>query len=711
MSTQLLESIEHPSTRQLRADERGSSGGEVERPGSLLPVRREARARRIGLPLALVLYAVLVAAAADVGARWGSWSGLLVVLVGITAGIAMDTLRLLLRIWPGTRAVALVFFEELPRLRSRHGEGAVQDLVSQLAELLVTKSRAQRCEVDAWQRFQLSFVRLRPKEVERELAGLSASLATQEFGVAAERLRLTPAIGFATGGRHAPMELLGRRALTVLERARQRRDLCPVRFRRRYGSSGRWPRSAASRLRLPAQILGTHLLALGLPFLVYASLLSVGIDALYPMYLLVLGAIVLTAGVVWIESLSALRRVDPPSAPCRYPPATAIIAAFLPNEAATVVESVKAMLAMNYPAPLKVVLAYNTPADHPVELELRKLARVDRRFKPLRVHGSTSKAENVNAALAAVSGAFVGLFDADHHPDPDAFVRAWRWLGNGYDVVQGHCVIRNAGASWLTRLIGVEFEQMYAIAHPGRSRLHGFGIFGGSNGYWRSEVLWETRLRPSMLTEDIDSTLRMVLAGRKIVSDPLLLSRELAPVTVGSLWNQRMRWAQGWHQVARRYFWRSVFARGVPLTFRQRLGLAYLLGWRDLYPWVSIQMAPILLCLGWEKGWPSLLRFVPLFALATLFSAGTALAQTALVYRLAEPSIRRHRAWFAWWMAASVVYGEFRNAISRVAQVKEFVGDREWKVTGRAGHQPVAPERDGQPAAPVRGRSLEGFGR
>ncbi len=135
-----------------------------------------------------------------------------------------------------------------------------------------------------------------------------------------------------------------------------------------------------------------------------------------------------------------------------------------------------------------------------------------------------------------VDGEFVGIFDADHHPMPGAFERAWRWIADGADVVQGHCVIRNADESWLTRLVAVEFEQLYAVSHPGRAALHGFGIFGGSNGYWRTSALEQVRLRASFLTEDIEASMRTLEAGGRIVSDPGLVSRELAPDTVAALW-------------------------------------------------------------------------------------------------------------------------------------------------------------------------------
>jgi cellulose synthase/poly-beta-1,6-N-acetylglucosamine synthase-like glycosyltransferase len=195
---------------------------------------------------------------------------------------------------------------------------------------------------------------------------------------------------------------------------------------------------------------------------------------------------------------------------------------------------------------LQVILAYNTPEDLPVENELRRLPARDPRFTALRVHGSVSKAQNVNVALAQVRGEFVAIFDADHHPAPGAFKRAWRWLANGdADVVQGHCVVRNGDDGTLQRLVAAEFEAMYAVSHPGRARLHGFGIFGGSNGYWRTPVLRLTRLRSFMLTEDIDSSMRILAAGGKIVSDPGLLSMELAPGSWSALWNQRLRWAAG----------------------------------------------------------------------------------------------------------------------------------------------------------------------
>jgi len=365
-----------------------------------------------------------------------------------------------------------------------------------------------------------------------------------------------------------------------------------------------------------------------------------------------------------------------------FPPASAIIAAYLPNEAATVEETVEAFLRLDYQAPLRIILAYNTPRNLPVEFKLKKLAERDPRFLPLRVEGSTSKAQNVNAALAEVMGEFVGVFDADHRPEPDCFKRAWRWLASGYSVVQGHCLIRNGDATWVTRMVAVEFEGMYSVSHPGRERLHGFGIFGGSNGYWKTDLLRQTRMHGFMLTEDIDSSLRVVEAGYRIASDPHLVSSELAPVTLKALWNQRLRWAQGWFQVSLKRLLPGL--RSPHLSLRQKLGLFHLLLWREIFPWIALQMFPIIMYWVWWRG-DDLNWFVPLFFFTTLFTLATGPGQILFTYLLADPRIKQHRGWFFSYLFVSVFfYTELKNLIARLAQLKEVMRERAWKVTPRA---------------------------
>jgi cellulose synthase/poly-beta-1,6-N-acetylglucosamine synthase-like glycosyltransferase len=516
-------------------------------------------------------------------------------------------------------------------------------------------------------------------------------VAATRFSVGDEHVRVTPVTGWVRFSDADTGTQLLHRALTAIDAAASHLDLIPVAWTavlERPGSkhaatAGPHLAELLNHLRLPAQILATFVIGIGVPFALYTVLGETGADVAGLAYWLVMSALLVTAVTIWVEGMFALEPKKPPAEPgAPYPAATAVIAAYLPNEAATILDTVEAFQCLDYPGPLQIIVAYNTPTPMAIENDLREIARQDPRVAALKVEGSTSKAQNVNAAMSHVKGEFVGMFDADHHPDPSAFRRAWRWLSNGYDVVQGHCVIRNGHASLVAQTVAVEFEAIYAVSHPGRAALHGFGLFGGSNGYWRTELLAQTRMRGSMLTEDIDSTLRVLSSGARIASDPALISRELAPTTVGALWKQRTRWAQGWFQVSRKHLW-SAF-RSPNLSHRQKIGMGFLLGWREIYPWLSLQMIPVLAYKAYRDG-NHLHWVVPSLILATLFTVTVGPAQTLFAYRLAVPELRKHRLWFwTYLLVSSIAYTEWKNIIARVAQIKELFGEAHWNVTPRA---------------------------
>jgi cellulose synthase/poly-beta-1,6-N-acetylglucosamine synthase-like glycosyltransferase len=424
-----------------------------------------------------------------------------------------------------------------------------------------------------------------------------------------------------------------------------------------------------------------HLAAFVFALLVLAGLDSVGVDASAPLGWVVVGGAVVISAALWGEALSALPRARVPPVPGRVPTATAVIAAYLPNEQDVIEDTVHAVLASDYPGRLEVVLAYNAPEPLPVVRRLRALADADPRFVLMHVSGSRSKAENVNAAAVRARGEFIAIFDADHRPERGCLLRAWRWIAAGADVVQGRCVVRDGGRSWLTRLISVEFEGMYGVTHPGRARTHGFGIFGGSNGYWRADVLRAVALDPQALTEDIDASIRALGRGARIVNDPGLVSRELAPTTVAALWHQRTRWAQGWHQVARRQLAPALGSGR--LGPRARVGVLHLLLLRELFPWLSLLTLP-LVAYGLLRGDGLMLWSSTPAIVATAVAATAVPAQLAATLRLAHPDIRQSPRSLALYTVCLPFYAEFKNVVSRMAQIRELTGRQHWIVTPRA---------------------------
>ncbi len=383
-----------------------------------------------------------------------------------------------------------------------------------------------------------------------------------------------------------------------------------------------------------------------------------------------------------LVALCAVRRSRPPEAVSGpLPPVTAIVAAYLPNEAPILMETIAAQLREG-PEHLQVLVAYNTPERMAIEAELAELAADEPRLTLLRVPDSTSKAHNINAALDHVTGEVVGVFDADHHPAAGSFERAWRWLSNGYDVVQGRCVVRHPGGtrrnSLMTALVATEFETMYAVGHPGRARLHGFGIFAGSNGYWRVDTLRATGFDPAALTEDVDASVRLLNAGGRIASDPGILSTEFAPPSMNALINQRLRWGQGWFQVSRRHL--SVLVGNRSSTFRQRLGAGWLFGATVIMPWLAVFGLPFMILNALVS--PSSQGSGLMRIFATLGTVSFIL-HTGIAYRHAVASTRRPLAFGMYVVANLVFYAHLRVALNRLGHVHEMAGRKEWRVTPR----------------------------
>jgi GGDEF domain-containing protein len=333
--------------------------------------------------------------------------------------------------------LAYVALDELPGMQARFGSRARDELLAQVVRLI---------KVDGRQLDHIGFSRgvlvvLLPgtpaKGAQIRLERLARLVHQHEFSVSGTAARITPLIGHTQLSPGLARDELEDRAWTAMSYQADQLDLHPTRWRTSLapelseGELGR-VRSAVERLRTPLQVTLQQLVCLGVPFGTYHALDSVGIDITNAVYLCVVVALTLTGALIWSECLAARDRPEPPPAPVDAPPpaASAVIAAYLPNEAETIVETVETFLAHDYPD-LQIILAYNTPRPMAVERELQAIAADDPRFQPIRVEGSVSKAQNVNAVLTRVRGEFVGLFDADHHPRPGSYHRAWRWLAGG----------------------------------------------------------------------------------------------------------------------------------------------------------------------------------------------------------------------------------------------------------------------------------------
>lgn len=166
-----------------------------------------------------------------------------------------------------------------------------------------------------------------------------------------------------------------------------------------------------------------------------------------------------------------------------------VIVAYLPNEKDIIMDRIyHAVENMVYPADkIRINIVYNTPKPiEPLETQLWEAAAKYSQLRIIKVENSTSKADNLNYFLSLDTGSDVtAIFDCDHYPHPHN--PRWaveRFIQGGIrkpkpevDIVQGRCIVFNSTASFLAGLISVEFDKIYAVSHPGRAAIWGFGLF------------------------------------------------------------------------------------------------------------------------------------------------------------------------------------------------------------------------------------------
>ena len=480
------------------------------------------------------------------------------------------------------------------------------------------------------------------------------------------------------------------------------------------------------------KLVYTHVLLIGIPTIFYYCLRRGGFS-LINVHMAIATFFLVSSLVIFVEATTALfrrfavRKKLPVTTPldrvlqrikrqlraggARHRPSRSpmprcsfLVAAYLPNEQDIILDTVRHILykVQRPAAGLELILAYNTPVDLPVEEDLQRLTQIHPELRLLRVEGSHSKAENLNAALNLVTGEITCILDADHIPAPDCFFRAWRWLERDYAVVQGRNVIRNHDHDLLAQNIAIEFETVYGISHAAKSFLTDSTIFGGSNGYWRTSVLRKIRFNPAMLTEDIDASMRTLLSGYRIVHDRSIITTELAPVDFNSFWFQRKRWAQGWLEVSLKYqrrVWKSN-----KFTIWQKIYWTYLLYFCVLYSLIALQILPLFLSLFLYQGNIPPSDNVYLW-ISTLITFSSGIYQTLVTIKIS--ALRYPLFYFIQHGILIFAYTTLKNMIAIVGLYDHLHGYNKWVVTPRSTtHRRVF----GAKKAPVLATTAAGLG-
>ena len=180
-----------------------------------------------------------------------------------------------------------------------------------------------------------------------------------------------------------------------------------------------------------------------------------------------------------------------------------------------------------------------------------------------RVNRVGYKAGALAAGMEVDDAPFIAIFDADFVPQPDFLRRAMLPLlkDEGLALVQGRWEHLNRSEKSLTAAQAVGIDAHFAIEQSARAWSGLAMNFNGTCGVWRRSAIidgggWEH----DTLTEDMDLSYRVQLAGwRCTYRVGLAVPGELPP-TLPAFMQQQFRWAKGSIQTAKKLLgpiWRS----------------------------------------------------------------------------------------------------------------------------------------------------------
>ncbi|MEB3196367.1 MAG: glycosyltransferase [Candidatus Sericytochromatia bacterium] len=215
------------------------------------------------------------------------------------------------------------------------------------------------------------------------------------------------------------------------------------------------------------------------------------------------------------------------------------------NEEAVIANTLEHVLRLDYPR-FEVLVIDDHSHDRTSEVvsQFPGVLLVQRRNLPNR-----GKSEALNAGLEFASGAVICVFDADTEMAPDFLRKAVAPLMNDPTVcgVQAQVRIYNRRENLLAHCQDDEFALFNEILQTGRTRL-GLAAALGGNGQLtrRSAVEAVGGWNPGSLTEDLDLTMRLLLAGcGRIYHVTEAVVWQEGVTTMSGLIRQRQRWAEG----------------------------------------------------------------------------------------------------------------------------------------------------------------------
>ncbi len=290
-----------------------------------------------------------------------------------------------------------------------------------------------------------------------------------------------------------------------------------------------------------------HRQVLSKRFVIEEAFVQVSVIVLFAFLVLL---VIRYLGLIWFSYLDQLEDQELPEMR-QYPLVTVIVPCF--NEGAVVQSSIRSLLALDYPR--YEILVIDDGSSDDTYRKANQLAgqhggaevRVIR--KP---NGGKSRA--LNRGIRAARGSIVLCMDGDSKLTPDTMREGVKhFLDPSIGAVAGNVKVINR-SNLISKLQALEYIEGLNMARKAQGFFRMVNIIPGPIGMFRKSALFDVGLyEHDTFAEDCDLTLKLLLAGHKVVYERRCVALTEAPEDLLDLLKQRYRWTRGILQAVRKH--------------------------------------------------------------------------------------------------------------------------------------------------------------
>jgi GT2 family glycosyltransferase len=224
------------------------------------------------------------------------------------------------------------------------------------------------------------------------------------------------------------------------------------------------------------------------------------------------------------------------------------------DEETGISDTVRSLLATDYPADLRdVVVVADNCTDRTVVVAAEAGARVLERQDERRRGKGYALRFAFDRLLDEGRVEAIAVVDADTVVSPNLLQAFAARLSDGAGALQAHYGVRNADASWRTRLLAIAFEAFHGVRSRARERLGLSCGLRGNGMAFRADVLREVPHEAFSIVEDLEYGIQLAHAGHRVQYVEEARVFGLMAATEAASRSQRRRWEGGRKGMARRH--------------------------------------------------------------------------------------------------------------------------------------------------------------